>query len=121
MDDIDGKGVGTDFAKESGMSVHHEIRYLTFFEPFSNETTGKEKEKPGKKREIIRRAETRPRKTDNCKIFAEIKAVRYFNVSEHNASGRKTIEEKIGKKGNNRTEKGGSLFNGFSEDVINYH
>ena len=33
----------------------------------------------------------------------------------------KPVKEKIGQKGNYRTEKSGSVFNGFSENVINYH
>ena len=121
MNDIYRKGVGTDFAKKIGMFVHHEIRNFSFLEPFSDEASEKEKEEPGKKRKIIRGAETRSGKADNRKIFAELEIVGNSDFSEHYRSGRKTVKEKIGQKGNHRAEKSRGLFNGFSENVINYH
>ena len=69
MDDIYRKGIGTDLAKKIAVFVHHEIGYFTFFEPFSYKTSEKEKEKPGKKRKIIRGTETAARKSENSKEF----------------------------------------------------
>ena len=94
--------------------IHHKIRNLAFFEPFSDIASEKEKEEPGKKREIIRGTETRSGKTDNGEIFAEIKIIRYSNFSEHYASGRKTIEAKENRKGNHGTKKSIGFVYGFS-------
>ena len=69
MNNINRKGVGTDGAKEIAVFIHHKSGDFSFLEPFSDKASEKEKEKPGKKRKIIRGTESVSGKTDYREEF----------------------------------------------------